>query len=357
MRWRGVFRTLDVVGGFSLALLLLCAVGVEAAAARNLVSERHHRRSTAHALVDTKVAAVPEMWASNGTVGSVTPREAKTTEKVVVRGLPAPVVLKEPPPDPELDQIKALDCETMDKKRADLEKEYDELKVRAQEDAFEKSRLHATAAKIAEETAGKNFSPKRDRAEKAAAELDPIATREFNRYARVEMELLFVIEQFGLKCGVKDKYCTKAGEEVNQLFVTLQSKKADLANSMMEAGWLKGESQAFLVKADVVAKAQAHYDNAWAAAKDLFEEENRLSYLVMIKAAACGLRPPTSPWSSPASGCDLRPEDPELRRLMKEDPHEFVRQWKEMIGRKAGVKPEYIRVDSDCLGGDAATEA
>ena len=36
--------------------------------------------------------------------------------------------------------------------------------------------------------------------------------------------------------------------------------------------------------------------------------------------------------------------------MLKEDPRKFVRVWKEEIGRKAGVKPEYIRVDSECLG-------
>lgn len=296
------------------------------------------------------VAEVPKMWPESPAVGSVTVKQATNTEKVVIRGLPAPKVVIEPPVSNNLAKLKALDCDAMDDKRVELEKEYEELKVHANEDAFEVTRLQATATRIAKETAGKNFSPRRDLAEKNAASLGTTATREMNRYKEVEMELLYVMEQYGLKCGVRDKYCTKAGKDVNQFFVDLQSKKANLATSMTEAGWLKAEAEGFLTKKETAAKAQAKFEAAWTEARALFEDEQRLSWLVMIKAAACGLRPPASPWSSPATGCDMRPEDPEMKKLMKNDPVEFRRRWKEEIGRAAGVRPEYVRVDSDCLG-------
>merc|ERR1719359_567469 len=171
------------------------------------------------------------------------------------------------------------------------------------------------------------------------------------RYHDVELELLYIIEQFALKCGVKDKYCTKAGKDLNEQYVALGSVKANVASMMMVAGWLKAESEGFLVPAEKVTAAKMKFDNAWRAAKELYEMEQKVSYLVMLKAAACGLRPPLGPWSVPVDGCDLRPEDPEMKKLLKEDPAEFLRRWKQTIGKAAGINPKYVRVDSDCLGG------
>merc|ERR550514_341203 len=82
-------------------------------------------------------------------------------------------------------------------------------------------------------------------------------------------------------------------------------------------------------------------------------------YLTLLKAAACGLRPPATPWSVPADKCALpHPEDPVMRKLMVDDPPEFKRRWKEQIGKAVGIDPRYIRIDSDCLGhGKEAAQA
>merc|ERR1719456_97266 len=130
------------------------------------------------------------------------------------------------------------------------------------------------------------------------------------------------------------------------------TSKATVSSLMLEAGWLKAEAEGFLAPADSVTKAQETFDAAWRAAKELFAQEQKMSYLTLLKAAACGLRPPASPWSTPASGCALpNPDDPVMRKLMLEKPREFLRRWKERIGQAAGIDPRYVRIDSDCLGG------
>lgn len=297
----------------------------------------------------SRVEEPDKMWPSNGTLTSVSAKEAASTEKLVVRGLPVPVKVEKE--DERMKrEVKDLDCDALDNKRIDLENEYKTLKVKANEDVFEVTRLHSTAVRIGKEKPAEPNNPEKLQAEKNAAALQPVATKDMNRYKEIEMELLFVIEQFSLKCGVKDKYCTWAGEAVNKLYGDLEKKKKDVSTNMMEAGWVKAESQAFMAPEEQVRKAKAKFEAAWTEAKMMFEDEQRLEYLVMLKAAACGLRPPLSPWSTPSTGCDLVPEDPEMKKLMKEDPREFMKRWKELIGRKAGIKPEYVRVDSECLG-------
>merc|ERR1719321_471479 len=121
----------------------------------------------------------------------------------------------------------------------------------------------------------------------------------------------------------------KYGKDLITGFKTLQTTKAEAESLMIEAGWLKAEGEQFGAAEQTKATAEKRKDAAWRKAGDVWDLEQRMSSGIMIKAAACGLRPPKGPWGDSKNACNLKPEDPFMQALLKEDPLEFIRRWRE----------------------------
>jgi len=167
----------------------------------------------------------------------------------------------------------------------------------------------------------------------------------------VVMETLRATEKFGLKCGASDEGCFDYGTELLDNFKKLIPMKKEVEGLVNEAGWLSGEAEMRLATPEQKETAKLRKDAAFRKAHEMWEFEKEVTAGVMIKAAACGTRPPLGPWGTPQDGCDLKPEDPIMKALLTDDPAEFIRRWRAEIAKTAGIEEEYVHVDiSQCLG-------
>jgi len=167
----------------------------------------------------------------------------------------------------------------------------------------------------------------------------------------VVMETLRATEKFGLKCGATDEACFDYGTELISNFAKLKPMKKEVEGLVNEAGWLSGEAERRLASKEQKETAKLRKEAAFRKAKELWEFEKSVTANVMVKAAACGTRPPMGPWGTPSDGCNLKPTDPIMKALLTDDPAEFIRRWRAEISETAGIEEEYIHVDiSQCLG-------
>lgn len=284
-------------------------------------------------------ATPPPLYPPSNMMGSINVRQAINTYDIVKNGRPEKVKLA--------DDISGWDCDKLAKYMEKLQKRYEKVKFESGYAQYSASKTNAkhvrdsphvdTGNMVNEQTMviDKHFD-----ADKLSEELHMIV-----------METLRTTETFGLKCGASDEGCFDYGTELLDNFAKLVPMKKEVEGLVSEAGWLAGEAENRLATPEQKAYAQERKDHAFQKAKELWEFEELVTASVMIKAAACGTRPPMGPWGIPADGCNLKPEDPIMKALLTDDPAEFIRRWRAEISKTAGIEEEFIHVDiSQCLG-------
>jgi len=268
-------------------------------------------------------------------VGSINIRDALNTEDIVKNGVKEGM-------DMAADDITQWKCDKFITYMDKLQKRYKKLKFNANYQQYSGAKMNARRVEPNDVVDKPELvKDKIFKADKLSEELHLIV-----------METLRVTEQFGLKCGASDEGCFDFGTELIANFKQLIPMKQEAEGLLLEAGWVEGEIQMDrLATQEMKDDAKMRKDLAFHKAEELWKFESLVTAQVMIKAAACGTRPPMGPWSTPSDGCNLKPEDPIMKALLTDDPAEFVRRWKKEIAKVAGIEEEFVHVDiSSCLG-------
>lgn len=278
-------------------------------------------------------------------LGSISHDQATKTEEHVAKEAP-----KKPDIDSVVVDLTGMECDQIKATANKIMYAYQGAKADAFWTKFEASKANSKSAKL---SADKGMDNKLKH-EKGVTHLLDEAQKATELSQALYSEGLRVVEAFGLKCGATDRYCTKSGKDLIDKFAEFGDEKASAEALMVEAGWLKAESEAFGTTPEIKKQAKDREDEAWRKAGDVWDYEQRVVTGIMIKAAACGLRPPRGPWGDAMEACNLKPEDPVMRALLKEDPQEFLRRWKEEIAEQIGISPNYVNVDVSGCFPDAA---
>jgi hypothetical protein len=281
----------------------------------------------------------------NDLVGSITPTDSAFTMKVVEEGWES-VMDKFKKAN---DRFMKMTCTELDAERDDLDKAYDEIKEKALMASFESARLNAVKSKdIAHQKATighavQTLSDEQVAQTKAARKLQ-------DGYEHATTLHLNALEQYALKCGVKDKWCEIGDTNLNMKFDKLRNEVSSVDAIFTEAGWLRNQAVSEMATAANKKAAELRWGAAMQQAGHVWAQTAGMGYGLEVQTAACGLRPPSGPWATPPAKCNLKPSDPMMQALLRDDPAEFVRQWKEVIGKKAGLSPDKVRVDvSGCF--------
>lgn len=272
-------------------------------------------------------------------MGSITWKQATATYGIVKHGRKEGVDMAE--------DIDTWDCDKLHDYMGKLQKRYKKIKFEAGYQQYSASKTNARLASL--QPVDDDWKTDDDKYLVIDKHFD--ADKLSEELHLVVMETLRVTEKYGLKCGASDEGCFDYGTELLDNFAKLMPMKKEVEGLVNEAGWLNGEAEMRLATPEQKETAKLRKDAAFAKAKALFEFEKEVTAGVMIKAAACGTRPPLGPWGTPQDGCDLKPEDPIMKALLTDDPQEFIRRWRAEIAKTAGIEEEYVHVDiSQCLG-------
>lgn len=307
--------------GFAAALILVAAEVAAAAAHGGL-------RFTPGAPVKVPEGPTPLYPDRSEDLGSITPKEAKATETFIKK--PIEKMKVEDVYNAEADSMSCDDLETYVK---DLLKKYEQARTKAFWLKFEVSKMSSKGEDR------KKIDKKAEEVEKAVY-LDQ----------KMHQESVRVVEMLGLKCGATDGYCAKQGKDLIQKFAKLAEAKSTSEALMVEAGWLQAETQVFGASKESKIDARNRKVEAWRQIGEVFDLEQQVANGITVKAAACGLRPPRGPWGDSKNACNLKPKDPVMQAILKEDPQEFIRRWREEIAKQIGISPKYVRIDvSKCF--------
>jgi len=277
-------------------------------------------------------ATPPPLYPPSFQMGSINVKQAIQTYDIVKNGRNDKVDMA--------DDIDSWDCDKLSGYMDKLQTRYKKIKFEAGYGQYSASKENARLVVNGVVTDEQLAIDKHFDADKMSEELHLVV-----------METLRATEKFGLKCGASDEGCFDYGTELLDNFKKLIPMKKEVEGLVNEAGWLSGEAEMRLATPEQKETAKLRKDAAFRKAKELFEFEKEVTAGVMIKAAACGTRPPLGPWGTPQDGCDLKPEDPIMKALLVDDPAEFIRRWKAEIAKTAGIEEEYVHVDiSQCLG-------
>lgn len=322
--------------GLRAVFLALCWTGsinawhINRAQTLDNVMSNSSSQSRWHELTNTP----PPLYPPSSTMGSINVRQAIATYDIVKNGRKEGVDMAE--------DISTWDCDKLADYMEKLQNRYKKIKFQAGYSQYAASKENARLV-VNDEVPDKHFQMVIDKhfdADKMSEELHLVV-----------METLRVTETYGLKCGASDAACFDYGTELLDSFAKLVPMRKEVEGLVNEAGWLAGEAEMRLATPEQKETAAVRKERAFAKAKELFDFEQAVTANVMIKAAACGTRPPMGPWGTPQDGCDLKPEDPIMKALLTDDPAEFIRRWKAEIAKTAGIEEEYVHVDiSQCLG-------
>lgn len=301
-----------------------------------------HVHSARVAKTNATAGQPPPLFTPSSSMGTLTLKDALHTEDVVHNGRKVEGLSS-------TKDLSKMSCDKMQEYVKKLKTRYERLKVQAATQQFSATRSNARNANEEDETVDHEdvVIDKHWNADKMSQELE-----------RISLESLRVIEMYGLRCGATDESCYDYGMDLIRSFEKLDLSRKTVDGLLMEAGWLQAEAEAFLAPPETVKAAKTQYASAMKQAGDVADLEMKITSGVMVKAAACGYRPPLGAWSIPADGCNLKPEDPIMKALLIDDPDEFIRRWKEEIGKMAGIPFEYVKVDvSPCFGPDGKFKA
>lgn len=288
--------------------------------------------SSRHSRWHELTATPPPLYPPSFQMGSINVRQAIETYDIVRNGRPEGVEMTE--------DISTWDCDKLSDYMEKLQKRYQKIKFQAGYAQYAASKENARLVENEQVKEEQLVIDKHFDADKLSEELHLVV-----------METLRVTEKYGLKCGASDAACFDYGTELLDSFAQLFPMRKEVEGLVNEAGWLAGEAEMRLASPEQKENAKMRKERAFAKAKELFEFEQHVTANVMIKAAACGTRPPMGPWGTPQDGCDLKPEDPIMKALLTDDPQEFIRRWRAEIAKTAGIEEEYVHVDiSQCLG-------
>lgn len=305
----------------ALALSLALAAQFEGAAAGASTGA-----STGLALLDN-----PPLYPDQSEdLGSITRAEATHTEKFVDKEVKKLTV------DAVTTDVSGMDCDQLQEHLRGLVRNFERYQTLSFWKRFEATKLNSMKA---DREKDEITDPK-----KVTAAYED-SQKESDVAHSLYMESLRLVEILGLRCGATDGYCLHYGKDLIDSYKELQTSKAEAEALMVEAGWLKAEAQMFGASPATKETAGDRKDAAWRKASAVWDLEQRMASGIMIKAAACGMRPPKGPWGDSKNACNLKPEDPFMQALLKEDPLEFIRRWREEIAKQIGISPLYVKVD------------
>jgi len=329
-----IIRQFPLIGLRAVSLLICWAISAHAWHINHRVQTLDTSNASSQTRWHELTATPPPLYPPSFQMGSINVRQAVETYDIVKNGRKEGVDMA--------NDISSWDCDKLADYMEKLHKRYKKIKFQAGYSQYAASKENARLVVNDEMPDDKYFLviDKHFDADKLSEELHLVV-----------METLRVTEKFGLKCGASDEGCFDYGTELLDNFAKLAPMRKEVEGLVNEAGWLAGEAEMRLATPEQKENAKMRKERAFAKAKELFDFEQSVTASVMIKAAACGTRPPMGPWGTPADGCNLKPEDPIMKALLTDDPQEFIRRWRAEIAKTAGIEEEYVHVDiSQCLG-------
>eukprot|EP00746_Dinoflagellata_sp_MGD_P162655 gnl/MRDRNA2_/MRDRNA2_90301_c0_seq1.p1 gnl/MRDRNA2_/MRDRNA2_90301_c0~~gnl/MRDRNA2_/MRDRNA2_90301_c0_seq1.p1 ORF type:complete len:393 (-),score=107.24 gnl/MRDRNA2_/MRDRNA2_90301_c0_seq1:5-1183(-) len=294
------------------------------------------------------------LFPANANLGSVDSDDTALTMKVIDEGM-----------ESAMEKFKKanaalakLTCAELDGKRLEMDKEYESLQTRAMMLRFEAARANARKSLDIKEARikyeGKQLMDREETLKKSELVRDTRSQNTDAKKAVVDSETamilhLNVLEQYTLKCGATEKWCEVGDTNLNEKFEKIQKMTQEIDAKFTEAGWLRNEAVAPLATTQTKQAAELRWGEAMQSVGAVWAGRKSMSTGLEVVTAACGLRPPPGVWGQPRKKCNLKPQDPLMQALLRENPKEFERRWKEIIGKKAGVTPDKVVVNiADC---------
>jgi len=290
------------------------------------------------------------LFPANPLVGSVDSDDTALTMKVIHEGL-----------ESALEKFKKanarlakMTCAELDEERQNLEAAYEDLRDKAIQMTYESSRANALKSldlKTEKEKhlTRKHMMKKSDLAKNTRSD-NVDALKAVKAYDQATILHMNALEQYALKCGVKDKWCEIGDTDNNNKFATIKELTGQVDAKFTEAGWLRNEAVGKFATTQTKDAAEYRWGEAMRHVGAVWSNTKSLTTGLEVVTAACGLRPPPGDWAKPRQKCNLKPQDPLMQALLRDDPQEFVRRWKEIIGKKAGITPDKVVVNvADCF--------
>lgn len=293
------------------------------------------------------------IFPTNPWVGSVATADRSLTMQVITEGF-----------ETAMEKFKKansglakLTCQELDEKRADMDTAWADLRDRAMQLRFEaakanaKKKLEIREERVKHEGDSQNrFKDTLRKSELVKGTRDEnVAARETVKdYEKYTVLHLNVLEQYALKCGVKDKWCEIGDVALNDKFAKIQKTAERVDSIFTEAGWLRNEALKEYSTQQSIKAYKLRWGDAVRTVEETWAQRKSLTYGLEVTTAACGTRPPPGAWNIKQRKCDMKPQDPQMKALLRDDPQEFNRRWKELIGKKAGVTPDKVVVRTDC---------
>lgn len=280
------------------------------------------------------------LFAPNPNVGSVDSDDTDMTLNVILEGMESAMEKFKKANS----RLMKMTCAELDEEREEMDKAYEALKDKALHASFSSAKANALRSlEIQKQKA--SLSKSRRGVADEQVEQHKLAMKAQADYEHQTVLHLNVLEQYALKCGVKDKWCEVGDSSLNHKFAELKIKAADVDSKFTEAGWLRNQAVGEYSTTADKASAELRWGQAMQTVGEVWSDRASLGWGIEVTTAACGLRPPAGPWAQPRKKCNLKPSDPMMQALLRDDPQEFVRRWKEMIGKKAGLSPDKVVVD------------
>jgi len=251
-------------------------------------------------------------------------------------------------------RLMKMTCKELDDERRKLDEAYEKVKEQALQASFQAAKQNAIRSREIEHQKSQVSKSVHDIG-KDTFEQSEAAIKLQKDYSKATILHMNVLEQYALKCGVKspsseDKWCKLGDSVLNDKWGKLQHEVSSIDAIFTEAGWLRNEAVQDMATDATKKAAELRWGEAMRDVGKAWVDTASLGYGLEVQTAACGIIPPAGPWAKPPAKCNLKPSDPMMQALLKDDPAEFVRQWKEMIGKKAGLSPDKVVVDvSGCF--------
>jgi len=307
------------------------------------VNSNGRRRDSPSTTITTTTSK--PLFPASDLVGSVDSDDTALTMKVITLGM-----------ESAMEKFKKanaalakMTCAELDNKREDLEKAYEELRDTSMHMTFEAARANAKKSLEIQEDRKKHVSRKdlmkKSEVAKDTRDENVVAEKAVMDYESATLLHMNALEQYTLKCGTKDKWCEVGDTNVNEKFEKLQVTTKEVDAKFTEAGWLRNEAVGDFATTQTKHAAELRWGEAMRTVGQVWSGTKSVTNSLEVVTAACGLRPPPGDWSKPRKKCNLKPTDPMMQALLRDDPKEFVRRWKELIGAKAGITPDKVEVN------------
>jgi len=285
------------------------------------------------------------LYAPDPMVGSVHGDDTRFTLQVVIEGFESSIEKFKKANA----RLQKMSCKELDDERQAMDDAWEKYKHGSLMATFEAARANAKKAKAMDHQK-EQISASRGSIADATAKVNQAAKKGQADYINATMQHLNVLEQYALKCGVRDKWCVIGDSGNNKKFEKLQISTQGVDAVFTEAGWLRNQANGeYSTEADKKS-AEIRWGTAMMKVGEVWADRASLGWGIEVTTAACGLLPPSGPWAKGRDKCNLIPSDPMMQALLRDDPQEFIRHYKEIIGKKAGITPDKVVVDiSGCF--------